>query len=132
MALGVGRQGCPFLGAGGVASWSDFCHPRSGMQRWASSRRQFLIQAGRLAGAAAGLGSAAGALTRRAEAAVRAVTENSTVTYDFAAAADRASWGAKWLALHYLRPADVLDGWARFSVPDGLSTTAPAQPMPIF
>ena len=102
------------------------------MQRWASSRRQFLIQAGRLAGAAAGLGSAAGALTRRAEAAVRAVTENSTVTYDFAAAADRASWGAKWLALHYLRPADVLDGWARFSVPDGLSTTAPAQPMPIF
>src|SRR5919198_1049668 len=36
------------------------------------------------------------------------------------------------MALHYLRPADVLDGWARFSVPDGLSTTAPAQPMPIF
>src|ERR671934_225907 len=114
MALGVGRQGCPFLGAGGVASWSDFCHPRSDMQRWASSRRQFLIQAGRLAGAAAGLGSAAGALTRRAEAAVRAVTENSTVTYDVAAAEDRASGGANWVAIPFRIPGGGLYWRARF------------------
>jgi hypothetical protein len=56
----------------------------------------------------------------------------SSIRFNFRSASDRALWGPRWLPHLYARQLDVRDGAARFVLPDGLDTTAPAQPMPVF
>jgi hypothetical protein len=62
---------------------------------------------------------------------VEAGGAGSSLTYDFGTTADREGWDSRWLPLHYERRMDVRDGWARFELPAGLRSSAPAQPMPI-
>jgi phosphodiesterase/alkaline phosphatase D-like protein len=63
---------------------------------------------------------------------IRSLTNGSVLTCNFTSRENRDGWGRHWLALHYRRRIDVHDGWARFVLPAGLSTTAAAQPMPVF
>ena len=50
----------------------------------------------------------------------------------FASLPDAKGWPEPWLAQHYLRDLRVSGGRGMFTLPAGLETTAPAQPMPIF
>jgi PhoD-like phosphatase len=50
----------------------------------------------------------------------------------FASLPDAKGWPKPWLAQHYLRDLRVRGGQGLFTLPAGLDTSAPAQPMPIF
>ena len=50
----------------------------------------------------------------------------------FGSLPDAKGWPAPWFAQHYLRDIRVSNGRGMFTLPAGLDTTAPAQPMPIF
>src|SRR5579864_4270216 len=51
---------------------------------------------------------------------------------DFASAAERRGWPEPWLPQHYDRDLAVREGHAVYSIPAGLDTSAPHQPMPVF
>jgi hypothetical protein len=95
----------------------------------AVNRRKFLRIAALAAG---GLAGALVVLPRRTWTAIGSSLARSTIRFDFHSAAERPSWGPRWLPLHFARQTDVRAGAARFVLPRGLETTAPAQPMPMF
>lgn len=52
--------------------------------------------------------------------------------FDFSSAADAPTWGEDWFSTHYKRRQGVEHGIAFLTLPEGLPTTAPDQPVPIF
>ena len=52
--------------------------------------------------------------------------------FDFGSPADASSWGKDWFSTHYERRQGVEHGRAFLTLPEGLPTTAPDQPVPIF
>lgn len=93
----------------------------------AHTRRALLTRAGKgiagLIGLSAVLPRTIGAATDR---------RSRAFEVDFSKVSNRRGWGRLWFSHLYRRTWDVRSGRARFKVPDGLASTAPTQPMPIF